>query len=82
MVFVSPNDSVAYNYAMSISASMVSNDAVYLKPTTDSKVFTTSNSAVSLKTSSFLNSVMYPITITTSNIIEDQNDVDPSNIYT
>ena len=80
--FKSPNAFVAYNYFMYISASMVYNDAVDLKPTMDSNTATPYNAAVSLKIYSLLNGVMNPNIITTSRIIEDNNDVEPSNNYT
>ena len=62
---------------MFISASMVSNTAVDLKPTMASKNYTPYNAAVSLKISSLLNGFMDPNIITTSIIIEYNNDADP-----
>ena len=58
---------------MSISASMVSNTAVGLKPTMASNTATPYNAAVSLENSYLLNSVMDPNIITTSSRIEDNN---------
>ena len=71
-----------YNDYMYISASMVSNTAVDMKPTMASKNSTPYNYDVSLKNSYLLNGVMYPNIITASSIIEDNNDADPSNTST
>ena len=73
---------MAYNDSMSISASMVSNTAVDMKPTMASNTATPYNYDVSLKNSFLLNGVMDPNIITASSIIEDNNDADPSNTST
>ena len=71
--FVPPNDFVVYNDSISISASMVSNADLDLKPTMDSNNDTPYNSDVSLKISSLLNGGMDPNIITSLKSIEDGN---------
>ena len=67
---------------MSISASMVYNAAMDLKPIIASNTTTTYNATVSQKNSSLLNGFMDPNIITTSSRIEDNNDADLSNTST